>query len=144
MSSTVATLRRPASGAASHVPTRVLAIVVALHGVAHFAGTSDSLGKAAGHESVDYLMGGWTVSDPTLLRVFGVLWVLLGVAFILAAVAVWARRPGWPHMLAAVSLASLALVAVALWSSVVGVVIDLALLAVAVRVGALRRSEARR
>ena len=112
--------------------TRALAFIVGLHGLAHFAGTEDSFAKAADGGSVDYLAGAWTVSDPTLLRAFGVLWAVLGAAFVLTAVAVWTRRQSWPDLLALVAAASLALVVVALWASVVGLIVDVVLVAVAI------------
>jgi hypothetical protein len=115
-----------------------------LHGVAHLAGTSDSFTKAATGDSVDYLAGAWTLSDPTLLRAVGVVWALAGAAFVLAAAITWVRRPEWPRVLLWVSAFSLVVVVIALWSSVVGVVIDVALLAVAVRAGALSRAGAKR
>ena len=48
--------------------TRLLAVFLGLHGVAHFAGTGDSFTAAADGESVDYLGGAWTLTDPALLR----------------------------------------------------------------------------
>lgn len=128
---------------ASPLVMRVFAVFLGLHGVAHLAGTSDSFTKAADSESVDYLAGAWTLSDPTLLRAVGVVWALVGAAFVFAAAITWIRRPEWPRVLAAVSAPSLVVVVIALWSSVVGVVIDVALLAVAVRAGALSRAGAR-
>ncbi len=89
---------------------------------------------------VDYAAGAWTVSDPTLLRAFGVIWALLGIAFIAAACVTWMRRPAWPRVLAIISLASLVVVSVALWSSVAGVVIDVALIGLAARAGAASRA----
>jgi hypothetical protein len=124
--------------------TRVFAVLMGLHGVAHLAGTSDSFTKAADGESVDYLAGAWTLSDPTLLRAVGVVWALVGTAFVFVAAITWMGRPGWPRSLAAVSALSLIVVVIALWSSVVGVVIDVALLAVALRAGGLSREGARR
>jgi hypothetical protein len=117
----------------------VLAVFLGLHGVAHFAGTGDSFIAAANGESVDYLGGAWTLSDPTVLRAMGVVWALVGAAFVLAAAIAWIRRPEWPRVLAGVAAVSLLVVVVALWASVVGVVIDVALLALAVRAGALSR-----
>ncbi len=111
--------------------TRALGVLIALHGFAHLAGTSDTYEKASNGESVDYLAGAWTISDPTLLRAFGVLWAILGLAFVYAAAVTWIRRPDWPQVLAIVSAASLAVVGVALWSSVIGVAVDVALLAFA-------------
>ena len=129
---------------ASPAMLRVFAVFLALHGVAHLAGTSESFTKAADGESVDYLAGAWTLSDPTLLRAVGVVWALVGAAFVFAAAVLWMRRPEWPRVLTVVSALSLLVVVVALWSSVVGVVIDLALLAVAVRAGGLSRARAGR
>ena len=129
---------------ASPAVMRVFAVLLGLHGVVHLAGTSDSFAKAADGESVDYLAGAWTLSDPTLLRAVGVVWALVGAAFVFAAAVLWMRRPEWPRVLTVVSALSLLVVVVALWSSVVGVVIDLALLAVAVRAGGLSRARAGR
>jgi hypothetical protein len=129
---------------ASPAVMRVFAVFLGLHGVAHLAGTSDSFTRAAEGESADYLAGAWTLSDPTLLRAVGVVWALVGAAFVFAAAITWMRRPEWPHVLAAVSALSLVVVVIALWSSVVGVVIDVALLAVAVRAGCFLRGGARR
>ena len=123
---------------ASPAMMRVLAVLVGLHGVAHLAGTSDSITTAADGESVDFLAGAWTLSDPTLLRAAGLVWALVGAAFVFTAAIIWMRRTDWPRVLAAVSALSLVVVVIALWASVVGVVIDLALLAVAVRAGARR------
>lgn len=119
--------------------TRILAVFVGLHGVAHLAGTSDSFSKAADGESVEYLAGAWTLSNPTLLRAVGVVWVLAGAAFLFAAATTWMRRPAWPRVLAAASAFSLVVVVIALWSSVVGVVIDIALLAIARAAGGFSR-----
>jgi hypothetical protein len=49
-------------------------------------------------------------------------------------------RPEWSRVLAGAAAASLLVVLVALWGSAVGVVIDVALLALAVRAGALSRT----
>jgi hypothetical protein len=129
----------PTRPRASWARRRVLAVLLAAHGAAHLAGTADALSRASEGRSADYLAGGWTVSDPATLRAFGVAWALLAVAFVGAAVVTWAGRRAWPRAVWSVALASLALVLVALWSSVVGVVIDLALLALAWRAGAGRR-----
>jgi tryptophan-rich sensory protein len=73
--------------------------------------------------------------------VLGVVWTLLAVAFAGAAVVTWTGRRAWPRALGSVALASLALLLVALWSSAIGVVVDLGLLGVAWRAGALRSPE---
>ena len=118
--SSFATVPRRRSIDASPALTRALAIFVALHAGAHVAGTGESFTEASDGGSVDYLAGASTIADPTVLGVLGVLWAFLG----------------------AVALVSLAVVVVAVWSSTVGVAIDVVLLAVAVRAGALPHPEA--
>jgi hypothetical protein len=120
---------------------RALGALLALHGAAHFAGTEDSFATAADGGSVDYLAGLWTISDPTLLRVFGVVWALLGLAFIFAALITWQRRPEWARVVALVAMLSLAVVVVALWSSIIGVFVNVAIIAVAAVGGAYARKE---
>ncbi len=60
----------------------------------------------------------------------------MALAFLATAAVIWAGRAGWPRLLWWVSLASLAFVVIALWASVIGVLVNLALLAVAWRAGA--------
>ena len=121
---------------ASLVLMRGLGALLVLHGAAHFAGTEDSFGKAADGGSVDYLAGLWTISDPTLLRVFGIVWALLGLGFIFAGAITWRRRPEWARVLAFVAVLSLALVVIALWSSIIGVFVNVALIGIAAVSGA--------
>ena len=129
---------------ASLALVRIFAAVLALHGVAHFAGTGDSFGNARDGGSVEYLAGAWTVSDPSLLRLLGVLWALAGVAFLVAAVLTWTRSARWPCAVVGVAAASLVVVTVALPASLAGVLIDVALLAVAWRAGGFRRERGQR
>lgn len=140
----LAAVPHPRRLGASPAVMHVFAVFLGLHGVAHLAGTSDLFTRAADGESVDYLAGAWTLSDPTLLRAVGVVWALVGAAFVFAAAISWMRRPQWPRVLVAASTLSLVVVVIALWSSVVGVVINVALLAVAVRAGSVSRAGARR
>lgn len=119
--------------------TRILAAFLVLHGLAHLVGTSVSFTRAADGDSVDYLAGAWTLSDPALLRLTGLMWALAAAAFLYAAAVTWLRSPDWPRVLAIVSVVSLVLCVIALWAAVVGVVIDVALLAVAARAGGLAR-----
>jgi hypothetical protein len=129
--------RAASSAAARHV----LAVFVAAHGVAHLAGTGDAFSRASERRSADDLAGGWTVSDPATLRALGVAWTVVAVAFVGVAVVTWTGRRAWPRALWSVALASLALLLVALWSSAIGVVIDLGLLGVAWRAGAFASPE---
>jgi len=121
----------------------LLAIVAGSHGIAHLAGTSDLFARAADGRSAELLGGAWTASDPTLLRAYGIAWAIVAVAYLAVAYAIWVQARRWPWMLAAVTLASLALVVVALWAAVAGLVIDAGLLAVAAWLIAKPRSLSR-
>ncbi len=113
------------------VAHRAFAVFLGAHGLAHLAGTTDAFDTAAAGGSVSWLGGGWDLSDPALLRVFGALWALVAAAYLASAVLTWRADGRWPRALAGVSLTSLVLVAVALWASVIGLVIDVVLLGVA-------------
>lgn len=117
---------------------RALALFVGAHGLAHIVGTTHAFSRAADGRSLDYLTGSWTISNPTTLRAVGVLWAVMALGFVASGAAIWADRPRWPLVLWCVSLVSLVLVLLAVWASVVGVFVDLALLAVAWRAGALQ------
>jgi hypothetical protein len=106
---------------------RVLAIFLVLHGLAHLAGTTDLLSRAADGEAAD-LLGGAT-SDPLRLRVLGIAWAFVAVAYVLTAAVIWVGRANWPQLLGGTTLASLALAIVSLSAAVIGVLVDVALLA---------------
>jgi hypothetical protein len=116
----------------------LLAVLLALHGAAHLAGTGDALRRAADGGAVGFLGGRWTVSDPVSLRALGILWAVAALGFVATAVITWKGRAIWPRVLWWVALVSLALVVIALWTSIVGVAVDAVLLVVARRSGALR------
>jgi hypothetical protein len=121
---------------------RVLATFVALHGLAHLAGTSDAFQRASDGAAVGYVGGAWTLSDPTALRALGLVWAVVAAAFLAAAIMTWAGAVAWPRPVGGVAAGSLVVAVAALWASAIGVVIDIALLVVAWQVAA--RSRARR
>lgn len=122
---------RSPTGAPARLWTRLLAVFLALHGVAHVAGTTDSLRLAGDGQAIDYLGGAWTISDPAALRALAVAWAAAGIAFLALAVLVWLRPARARLPLAAAAAASLVLGVLALPAAVVGVVIDAALLVLA-------------
>ncbi len=109
---------------------RAFAVFLALHGIAHLVGTTDSLGRASDGKTADYLGGLWKVSNPTLLRVLGVAWAIGAAGFLVTAWAFWMRTSWRLPALAAATRNSLALTVVGLWASVIGVAIDVVLLGV--------------
>ncbi len=112
---------------------RAVAAFVTLHGLAHLASTGDLLTRVAEHRSAEFLGGTWTVSDPAALRLLAVAAALLAAAYVGAAVAIWAARPAWPRLLMAVTLVSVGVVVFSLWASVVGLLVNAVLIALATR-----------
>jgi len=110
---------------------RALAVFMVMHGVAHFVGLQASLQAIDQHRGVDYAAGLWTITDPTTLRVFAVLWGLAGAAWFVIAPVVWLGNRHARAALIAVTVATLVLAVAALSASVIGVVIDIVILAVA-------------
>jgi hypothetical protein len=119
------------AGERSLLITKAFAVFLALHGIAHFVGTSESLRNATDGTAVDYLGGAWQISSPTLLRTLGVAWAVEGAAFLLTAWAYWIALPRRRALLAFVAFMSLLLSVAAVWQSIVGVVINVVLLVVA-------------
>lgn len=107
-----------------------LSVVLVLHGIAHFAGLVDSLDKADAAATADYLGGAWTISDPALLRAVGVAWAVVGATVILSAVLVLLRHRLARPVVLTVLAVSLTLSFAGLPAAVIGVVLNLVLLAV--------------
>jgi hypothetical protein len=118
---------------------RLFALFVALHGLAHLAGAGDLLNRARDGRSAELLGGAFTASDPATLSAVGVAAALVAFGYLGTGVAIWTLEPRWPKLLRTVTIASLVVVVLTLWTSVAGLFIDAALLVVAARAG---RSEA--
>lgn len=126
---TIAASRHPTTHRAA---TLGLAVVLALHGIAHFAGLTDALDKADAGGSLDYLGGTLTISDAETMRAVGVLWAIAGVGVVLSAVLVFVHSRRARGAVAAAALVSLALSIFGLWAAVIGVAVNVALLAVVI------------
>jgi hypothetical protein len=116
----------------------LLAVLLALHGLAHLVGTDTAL-RAAREQivssylfrqdtSVDYLLGHWEVSQQSTLLLLGASWAVVTVGFLIAASWVWQGRSGWRIRAVPLVTTSLVLSVVALPQAWVGVVIDVILL----------------
>lgn len=119
--------RRP-----GRVPLYAFSVFLVLHGIAHFAGVAGHLERIDEGAAEEYLGGAWSISDPSALRVLAVIWALAGLAFVAAAAVVATRRPPARAVLGVVTSFSLALTVLALWAAVIGVVVNVVLLAVIV------------
>jgi hypothetical protein len=110
----------------------VAAVVLALHGLIHLMGTAAYL-KLANVSGIPYkttlLSGRWDVGD-TGIRVFGVLWAVAAVGFVVGAVAVFGRSPWWRSVLVLVTGLSLTLTALDWNVAFAGFFVNVAILVV--------------
>ncbi|HEX6026739.1 MAG TPA: hypothetical protein VFZ00_32380 [Solirubrobacter sp.] len=105
-----------------------LASLVALHGVAHLAGTTDLFSRAGDGRAAELLTG--ATADPLTLRTLGVAWAAVAVAYAFVAAVMWMGARTWSHALGWTTLASLLLVVISLWATVIGLIVDVTLLLV--------------
>ena len=106
---------------------RALAVFLAFHGVAHFAGTGGSLKLVDGGHA-DVLGGSAQLAGAAALTTLAIAWAVIGAAYLVVAVLVWIGHPMARAALIGVTAVSLALSVLQLPLAVVGVVIDVALL----------------
>lgn len=115
----------------SRTITIVAGAVLALHGLIHLMGTAVYM-KLAPVEGLPYktalLDGRWEVGE-TGMWVFGALWGVAALAFVVAALAWWTGWSGWQGLLAATALFSLALTALDWKAALMGALVDVAILA---------------
>ena len=112
--------------------TIIASIVLIMHGFIHLMGTTAYL-KVAEIKELPYkttvLDGRWDLGANGI-TVFGALWALAAVGFIIAAVAVIASWSWWQPVLLGVTLFSLVLTALDWEVAYAGVIINIVILAV--------------
>ena len=119
----------------------VLAVLMVMHGVAHLPGFVGSwqLAPLPGTPYRTTVLAGRLDVGDAGIRVIGALWLLAAVGFWIAALGAFTGRPWWMPVAMGVALVSLVLTVLGWPSSRIGVVVNLAILAVLVlgeRVGA--------
>jgi len=110
--------------------TITAAIILILHGLIHLMGTTVymQLGTVEGLRYKTTLLGGrWEVGQNGM-RIFGALWAVAALGFVLASVAWLAGWAWWSPALLAVTLFSLVLTALDWREAVMGVVVNLVIL----------------
>jgi hypothetical protein len=123
------TLEREAVGRGGRVAPLALGVFSVLHGIAHFAGTAGHFEKIDEGTAESYLGGTVEISDPTVLRSLAAVWAVVGVAYIVVGVLVMLRRPSARSAFVAITCVSLVLSLLALWAAVIGVIVNVVLLA---------------
>jgi hypothetical protein len=110
----------------------ISAILLGLHGLIHLMGTAVymKLTEIQGFSYKTTLLGGrWDIGENGI-RIFGALWAVPAVVFIVAAVALLAGWEWWRLVLVAVTLLSLVLTILDWRIAYAGVVINIVILAV--------------
>ena len=109
----------------------VAVVILALHGLIHLMGTAAYL-KLATIQELPYkttLLGGqWEVGEGGM-ALYGMLWAVAALGFIIASLAFWFGWGWWQPMLIGVSLFSLVLTALDWQVAFAGVFVNLLILA---------------
>lgn len=109
----------------------VLALLMALHGIAHLVGFAVAWRLTAPEEvpfRTTLFFGRLDVGDQGI-RVVGLVWLLLAILFVAAAVGGWLRQPWWGGLAQIVAGVSLILSLASLPEARIGVVVNLVILA---------------
>jgi hypothetical protein len=113
------------------IMTIVAAIVLALHGLIHFFGTVVylKLGTIQGFGYKTTLLGGrWDLGESGM-RIFGGLWAVAAIGFVVMAVALFSGLSWWKPILVGVTLFSLVLTALDWKLAFAGVILNIVILA---------------
>ena len=108
-----------------------LAVLMLLHGIAHLPGFVAAW-RPAGFGELPYkttILAGRVDLGDAGIRVFGVLWLLIALGFVLTAAGAFTARSWWMVAVVGVALASLGLSVLEWPLARVGVVVNLAILA---------------
>ena len=128
--------RSPARlGKADRTPPIALAILLIVHGMAHFVGVMAAFDAFEANGELEYLGGTWMVGNDLLIGLIGMLWATLGLAFVFAAIAVVTEFGGWERSLIMLGTLSTALCVLALWAAWIGIIVNAVIVVVAVVAG---------
>lgn len=108
------------------------AVVLALHGVVHLLGTAVylQLAEVAEFEYKTTLLGGVVDVGGTGIRVFGLLWGVAAVGFVVAAGAMVTDWAHWRVLLVGVTVFSLVLTGLDYTVAYAGVVVNLGIIGI--------------
>jgi hypothetical protein len=110
---------------------RLLAGLLAVHGVAHLVGTSEAVGAISDDGSVSSLFDRWELTGTPILVAAAIVWTLVAVGFVATAVGAWADTPRWPTAVRVLASVSLALCVIGLAPTAIGLIVNAGLLAFA-------------
>ncbi len=106
-----------------------IAILLILHGFAHFAGVAGAWGLQQGAPAVDHLLGGRLPLNPEGVRLMGVFWLLAGLGVMGSGIAALARWPHWLPLALGTGAASLCLCLLTLPEAWIGAALNAVVMA---------------
>ncbi len=106
-----------------------LAVFMVFHGIAHLVGFAGSWGLLKNVPRKTTILSGRADLGETGIRIYGVVWLILAIAFLFAAIAAGIGAPGWVHWTPWVALASLVLCGLAWPDAPVGLAANVVILA---------------
>ena len=124
--------RAPARIRNNRTPPIAMAILLVLHGLAHFVGVMAAFDAFEADEALEYLGGTWMIGNELLIGAIGMLWATLGLAFVFAAIAVVTEFRGWERSLIVLGTLSTALCVLALWAAWIGILVNAVIVVVAI------------
>ena len=119
-------------GRTDRTPPVALAILLVVHGLAHFVGVIGAFDAFESGEELEYLGGTWMIGNDLLIGLVGMVWATLGLAFVFSAIAVVTEFRGWERSLIMLGTLSTALCVLALWAAWIGIIVNAVIVTVAV------------
>jgi hypothetical protein len=109
----------------------VMTLVLALHGIAHLVGflLPWHLMKQPDGSYTTTLTGGLDIGE-TGMKIMGIGWLIVALAFLAAAFGAWRHASWWPTFTLTVAIVSLGICLVNLPEAAIGIPIDIAIILV--------------
>ncbi|MGD2061540.1 MAG: hypothetical protein PVF87_11775 [Acidimicrobiia bacterium] len=112
-------------------PPIAMTILLVAHGLAHFVGVIAAFDALEAGRPLEYLGGSWMIGGDLLIGLVGMLWAILGLAFVFSAIAVFTEFRGWERSLILLGTLSTALCVLALWAAWIGIIVNAVIVIVA-------------
>jgi hypothetical protein len=102
----------------------MLGIIMVLHGIAHGVGFAGAWGLSRNIPYKTTVLNGHIDMGPVGIRLVGVLWLLAGLTFVIAAVTAFTNQPTWLRATAIALIASTVLTAFELPEAKIGLALN--------------------
>ncbi len=102
----------------------LLGIIMVLHGIAHGVGFAGAWGLSRNIPYKTTVLNGHIDMGPVGIRLVGVLWLLAGITFVVAAVTAFTNQPTWLRATAVALITSTVLTAFELPEAKIGLALN--------------------